>query len=97
MKQPFWFLAVLFFIGLFTPAAQASDWPCFRGPGSNGISLDTTLPVKWTKDNFLWKTKLPGPGSASPIVWGDKAFILCYTGFGLNMTKGNVLDPEKKV
>ena len=28
------------------------------------------------------KTPLPGPGSSSPIVVGDRVFLTCYTGYG---------------
>jgi outer membrane protein assembly factor BamB len=68
-------------------AALAADWPAFRG-SHGGVSKEKDLPVEWTKDNFLWKTKLPGPGSSSPIVLGDKLFLTCYTGYGTGITKG---------
>ncbi|MCB1093635.1 MAG: PQQ-like beta-propeller repeat protein, partial [Verrucomicrobiae bacterium] len=29
-----------------------------------------------------WKADLPGPGSSSPIVWGDRVFVTCYSGYG---------------
>jgi outer membrane protein assembly factor BamB len=59
----------------------AEDWPGFRGVRGTGVSTEKNLPVQWsTKDNIAWKTKLPGPGSSSPIVVGDKVFVTCYTG-----------------
>ena len=35
-------------------------------------------PVEWTASgkNVRWKAALPGRGSATPIVWGDRIFIL---------------------
>ena len=34
-------------------------------------------PTTWSEqENIKWKVKIPGEGSASPIVWGDKVFIL---------------------
>ncbi|HYV36327.1 MAG TPA: PQQ-binding-like beta-propeller repeat protein [Gemmataceae bacterium] len=87
-------LAALFSLSLLVNAA-AADWPGFRGLNGDGVSVDKDIPVKWAKDNFLWKTKLPGPGSASPIVWGDKVFVVCYGGYGLTLTKGNPLDKGK--
>src|SRR5262249_26334769 len=34
-------------------------------------------PVTWDeKTNVKWKVDLPGRGSASPIVWGDRVFVL---------------------
>jgi outer membrane protein assembly factor BamB len=72
--------------------AAAADWPGFRGPHGSGISDEKDLPTKWgDKENLVWKTDLPGPGASSPIVWGDKVFVTCYTGYGLNLK-----DPGKQ-
>lgn len=60
-----------------------SDWPQFRGPGGLATSAAGRLPTTWAADkNIVWKTRLPGPGSSSPIVVGDRVFLTCYTGFG---------------
>jgi outer membrane protein assembly factor BamB len=67
-------------------AALASDWPGFRG-AKGGVADDNDLPVKWTKDNFLFKVKLPGAGTSSPIIHGDKLVLTCYTGYGQNINK----------
>jgi outer membrane protein assembly factor BamB len=56
-------------------AVHAGDWPRFRGPNGDGASDDKNIPVKWTKDDILWKTPLPGIGHSSPIVWGDRLFL----------------------
>jgi outer membrane protein assembly factor BamB len=41
------------------------------------------LPATWShKENLLWKTPLPGPGSSSPIIVGDKVFITSWSGYG---------------
>jgi outer membrane protein assembly factor BamB len=64
--------------------ALAADWPQFRGPGGQGVAPDKGLPVTWSDDsNLLWKTALPGPGSSSPIVVGNRVFLTCYSGYGL--------------
>src|SRR5262249_53923674 len=68
-------------------ALAAADWPAFRGEKC-GVADDKNLPVKWTKENFLWKVKLPGPGASSPIIRGDKILLTCYDGYGLKLTKG---------
>lgn len=68
-----------------TPHAVAGDWPQFRGPGALGISAETGLPQEWSATkNIIWKTPLPGPGSSSPIVWGDHVYVTCYSGYGLD-------------
>lgn len=62
-----------------------SNWPRFRGPGGLGVSEDTGLPLVWSATkNLVWRTKLPGPGSSSPITWGDHVYVTCYTGYGVS-------------
>jgi outer membrane protein assembly factor BamB len=79
---------VAFSFALLTLPASAADWPQFRGPGGLGISQEKDLPVKWgDKDNLVWKIDLPGPGASSPIVWGDRVFMTCYTGYGADPKK----------
>src|SRR5947207_1294202 len=52
---------------------QGSDWPGFRGPDGNAVSPDRGVPVHWSvSENVVWKTKLPGFGTSSPIVAGDR-------------------------
>jgi outer membrane protein assembly factor BamB len=66
---------------LFANPLHAEDWPRFRGPRGNGVSGESTLPIKWgPKENIAWKVELPGPGSSSPIVLGDRVFVTCFTG-----------------
>ena len=55
---------------------RGDDWPQFRGPNGSATSTEKKLPVQWGSDkNIAWKTKLPGYGWSSPIVWGDKVFL----------------------
>jgi D-alanyl-D-alanine dipeptidase/outer membrane protein assembly factor BamB len=57
-------------------------WPRFRGPNGTGL-VDSTVPLHWSAtENVKWRLDLPGPGSSSPIVWGDRVFVTCYTGYG---------------
>ena len=67
------------------PAQQKpADWPQFRGPGGLGVSPGKGLPLTWSqKENLVWKTALPGPGSSSPIVVGNKVFLTCYGGYNV--------------
>jgi len=58
-------------------AAQAENWPRFRGPNGQGISHAKTIPAKWTQDDYNWKITLPGTGYSSPVVWETKVFITC--------------------
>jgi outer membrane protein assembly factor BamB len=64
------------------PAALAADWMQFRGPGGQGVSSDKGLPETWSEtENIVWKVKLPGPGTSSPITVGDAIFLTCYSGY----------------
>ena len=67
------------------PLAHA-DWTRFRGPNGSGISTESaTMPIRWSPSaNLKWKTKLPGPGVSSPIVVGDRVYVTCYSGYGLD-------------
>jgi outer membrane protein assembly factor BamB len=68
------FLGLIGSLGLM--AAAAADWTGFRGPKSLGVSAEHGLPVTWTgTDNVVWKTKLPGPGSSSPVTSGSRIFL----------------------
>jgi outer membrane protein assembly factor BamB len=52
-----------------------ANWPRWRGPHENGHTTDSNLPVKWSAENVVWKTQLPGVGQSSPIIWGDRIFL----------------------
>jgi outer membrane protein assembly factor BamB len=55
---------------------RGENWPQWRGPGGQGISVETSVPTTWAPDkNILWKTALPGGGHSSPIVWNDRIFV----------------------
>jgi outer membrane protein assembly factor BamB len=68
--------------------ASAADWPQFRGPGGSAVSSETNLPTTWSgTENIAWRTKLPGPGTSSPIVIGKRIYLTCYSGYGLERPK----------
>ena len=57
--------------------AKADNWHQWRGPNATGSSTTAQPPVNWSEEkNIQWKIPIPGYGSASPIIWGDKVFIL---------------------
>ncbi len=62
-----------------------ADWPRFRGPDGRGVAPDAKPPAQWSdKENVTWKTAMPGAGASSPIVVGDRVYVTCYSGYGLN-------------
>lgn len=78
--------------------ASAGDWPRFRGPNGAGIAADKDVPVKWTEENILWKTPIPGVGHSSPIVCKGRVFLQSASEDGrerwllcFDAKKGNIL------
>ena len=70
-----------------------ADWPRFRGPAATGISQGAAAPVTWTAtENVAWKAEMPGAGGSSPVVAGQRVFLTCYSGYGLD--KGNPGDQK---
>src|SRR5215204_533459 len=52
-------------------------WPQWRGPLANGVSRTANPPTEWSETkNVRWKVEIPGRGSASPVIWGDRVFLL---------------------
>jgi outer membrane protein assembly factor BamB len=61
----------------FISVTKSQNWPCWRGPNQDGISTESNLPTKWDSvTNIVWKTKVPGIGYSSPIIWENKLFTL---------------------
>ena len=87
MKQ---FALALTLIAVTVTAARAQNWPQFRGPGATGVVEGPARPVKWdasTSQNVRWKTPIPGLSHASPVVWGDKVFIVTAVSSGKDETR----------
>ncbi|HET6251450.1 MAG TPA: PQQ-binding-like beta-propeller repeat protein, partial [Tepidisphaeraceae bacterium] len=51
------------------------DWAQWRGPHFDGSSDAINLPDNIDKDKAAWKTQLPGVGSGTPVVFGDRIFL----------------------
>lgn len=61
-------------------SVSADDWNRFRGNDGQGTSA-TTVPTEWDTSNHLaWSVELPGAGSSSPIVVGNRIFVTFYDG-----------------
>ena len=63
---------------------RGENWPQFRGPGGLGYTDERDLPLTWnakTGENIAWRAPLPKSDNpwSSPIVWGDRVFVLCVT------------------
>ena len=65
------------------PEYRTQDWPAFRGLGGRGVAEGFSLPNTWNADpdagklqNVHWQTDVPGLGHSSPVIAGDKLFLL---------------------
>ena len=53
-----------------------TQWGQWRGPLATGAAPKADPPVEWSETkNIRWKTKLPGLGHSSPVVWGSLVFV----------------------
>jgi len=67
-------------------AEGGAEWPWWRGPLGNGVSPDGDPPVRWSeKHNVRFKAAIDGDGLATPVVWGDRIYVL----------SARSVDPEK--
>lgn len=56
---------------------RLQNWHQWRGPESTGVAPLGDPPTEWSETkNIKWKVEIPGQGSASPIVWGDRIFLV---------------------
>ena len=68
--------APLLLIALAAAAPGADPWPQFRGPGEQGWSDATGLPLHWSEhEHVRWRTALPGEGWSSPVVSSDAVWM----------------------
>ena len=76
--RSFRFTLVCIALGSLLPASvmEASDWPQFRGPSGNGMTVEASYPLEWSESNNLaWTAEVPGGGWSSPIVVADRLFL----------------------
>src|SRR6266540_6162803 len=82
MPRPICSLVCLLLTSALLPAAdfeteKQQNWHHWRGSDANGFAAKADPPTKWDANtNLRWKAELPGPGSSTPIVWGERIFVL---------------------
>jgi len=96
-------LAAVCAVSLWTPTAQGFDgeafWPQWRGPLANGVSTTATPPLEWGESsNVRWKVEIPGRGSSTPVVWGDRLYLstaipVGVTGDAQHAPRGGIRSP----
>src|SRR5437773_1032427 len=77
-SRPAWLAAGSFFgiTAICAAAASEQNWPQWRGPLQNGVAPSANPPVTWSEtSNIKWKVKIPGDGTATPLVWENQIFV----------------------
>src|SRR5262245_48179825 len=76
-------LSLLLLAARAVPAAAADDdprldsWPGWRGPLGTGLAPRGEPPLRFGEgENVRFKVEVPGEGHSSPIVWGDRIYLL---------------------
>lgn len=80
-------VGVLCSVSVASASGDGGNWPMFRGAGSSGIQEGHELPTRWNVprgEGLAWKTEIPGLGLASPVIWGDKLFVVTAVSEGDN-------------
>ena len=53
------------------------NWHQWRGPAADGLAPRGDPPIQWGDNkNIKWRVSVPGEGHSTPIVWGDRIFVL---------------------
>jgi len=59
-------------------------WPQWRGPHGTGTAQYADPPVDWSETkNVKWKVEIPGRGAASPVIWGNRLYLLTAVPVGV--------------
>lgn len=72
---------VLVVMLLFCQIVGANEnWADWRGPGGQGHSDATGLPLTWSESkNIVWKTPIHDLGYSTPVVWDDQVWLTTAT------------------
>ena len=58
-----------------------AEWPQFRGPTGQGVSLAVNVPVEWNATSHIaWKVEVPGRGWSSPILSKGRLYLTTAIG-----------------
>jgi len=89
----------------FLPSADAAErgadlldnWHQWRGPLATGESPRGNPPVHWdATTNIKWKAEIPGRGTSTPIVWGQRIFLLTAIDTGREADANDLPKPDAR-
>ena len=74
--------------------ARSGQWAQWRGPTWNGVATRGNPPTTWSEtENLNWKTAIPGKGWATPVIWGERLFILTSIALDKEMVVPDLIPP----
>ena len=73
--------------------SDSENWHQWRGPDGTGVSATANPPVRWSEsENIKWKVDIEGRGTSTPIIWGNKVFVL--TAIDTGKKDPSIPDPQ---
>ena len=61
---------------LLAVVGRAENWPQWRGPRGDGVSVERGLPHAWSREqNVRWRVELPAAGNSTPVIWQNRIFL----------------------
>lgn len=61
---------------LLAVVGRAENWPQWRGPWGDGVSVERGLPHAWSREqNVRWRVELPAAGNSTPVIWQNRIFL----------------------
>ncbi len=57
-------------------AGDDGSWPRFRGVNGSGVNDAKPVPTEWNDSTQHWSVEIPGVGHGSPVIVGNKVFLL---------------------
>jgi outer membrane protein assembly factor BamB len=79
-------IAAASLVSVFAQAGPAAErfWGQWRGPLATGVSKTADPPLEWSESkNVRWKIEIPGRGHSSPVVWGDRVYLMTAVPAGI--------------
>ena len=76
MHRTLVFLATALLSFLLHSTLPGQQWTRFHGSNGQGVAALESFPATWTDDDLVFKISLPGIGHSSPVIWGEKVFLL---------------------
>ena len=91
------FIPILLLLISCSNTRSETNWTQWRGSGGDGLSDAANVPKRFSADNVIWKTEVPGAGQSSPIFWENMVYVTSAINKGasriiiaINRTSGKI-------